>query len=270
MSKSIESSLISAFASKKIKEVKDVSKINESKKIETKVVESKKVETKINKPVVKENKKFANEKLSKRYDEAFKVASKVATEKFSMNEEKNVSSKSPISRESLNRIRGVIGGLKEGSIISKQDCIVIRENLMNHLYEAIMAGMKMPTTYRLIVQDIAPIMQVTESVILRKGKVSKRDASIYEAYIAYLDAMQSKLSEMDDGWDDEDDSDEDDIVIGTEVSTEDTDLGPSGNTTDNPMNSDDEKKKTEEEIPTDTKKIPGGDDEDASMPGKVI
>jgi hypothetical protein len=268
MGKSIESSLISAFASKKIKEskkeVKDVNKINESKK-----VENKRVDTKVNKPVVKESKKFVNEKLSKRYDEAFKVASKVATEKFSMNEEKSVSSKSPVSRESLNRVCGVIKGLKEGSTISKQDCIVIRENLMNHLYEAIMAGMKMPTTYRLIVQDIAPIMQVTESVILRKGKVSKRDASIYEAYIAYLDAMQSKLSEMDDGWDDEDDSDEDDIVIGTEVSTEDTDLGPSGNTTDNPMNSDDEKKKTEEEeeVPVDTKKMPG---EDASMPAKVM
>jgi len=69
----------------------------------------------------------------------------------------------------------------------------IKESLMTHLNECVAEGLENDELYSIVLNDIAPVMQVVESVIAHEGKIDERDQEYLDSYCEYLDEVSEDL-----------------------------------------------------------------------------
>ena len=77
--------------------------------------------------------------------------------------------------------------------ISDENFTEIKESLMTHLNECVAEGLTNEELYAIVLNDIAPVMQIVESVMSREGKdrgtVNERDQQFLDSYCEYLDEV---------------------------------------------------------------------------------
>lgn len=92
--------------------------------------------------------------------------------------------------ESLEESISILSGLKAGDVLTNEQLKTIRSGLMDHLYESISAGESRGEVYQRILHDIAPLMQIVESINAREdAKVEEKDIPIMESYVTFMDSM---------------------------------------------------------------------------------
>jgi hypothetical protein len=99
----------------------------------------------------------------------------------------------------IDKVRSVLEDVMsaESMVLTDEGYQDIKDNLMVHLNECVADGLESDELYAIVLNDIAPVMQVVESVMARegdkKGKIDERDEEYLDSYCEYLDEVAEEV-----------------------------------------------------------------------------